>query len=321
MKFYAVAILLCISIFNAEPSTRASLQEKKHDDTCPKSCKVCDPAVEKVLKYIVSQQKEDGKWVSDDPKDKEPDKMALSYTALNGFALLASGSTTKEGPYQKELAKAKKVVFDMVEGYVKSMLKAKPQNYPPGIHCVRRVDVSIATWFLVHMYQIEKTEELKELLGKVRDFIVREMLEKQGGWNYHGPLAKQSMTFVTNSNTAALVCLGQLCDLQVDDKVFENVRKCYAEFLQIEDGSLFYYLHAYSTKAKPQPSKKLAIESTGRTVAGLWTMYLLGMTKSKTYEKAKAFVDSNLDDLDRSQHGPSYHMLMGALSCLSLIHI
>jgi hypothetical protein len=94
----------------------------------------------------------------------------------------------------------------------------------------------------------------------------------------------------------------------VDDKVFEQARKFYTmDSIQRKDGGFIYRLH-------DQGSISDAKNCVGRTLASLFSMELLGLLQTEAHKKAKEFAKNNFKDLDRSKHGPSFHMLMGAIS-------
>src|SRR5947209_1513577 len=89
----ALGVALCVI-----PSTLAAE---------PDDAKKYQPKIDKGLKWLAERQEKNGRW------EETGGGKAVQTTALAGLALLAEGSTLKEGKYAEQLRKA----ADWVEGW------------------------------------------------------------------------------------------------------------------------------------------------------------------------------------------------------------
>jgi hypothetical protein len=97
--------------------------------------------------------------------------------------------------------------------------------------------------------------------------------------------------------------------IEVEDAVFEKIRRFYAA-AQNPDGGFPYYVRAAAGKVPDLHAKSEA----GRTAGALWAMHLLGMQKSDAFPKAKAYLEARLEEVAGSQHGPGFHLFFAALA-------
>ncbi len=223
-------------------------------------------------------------------------------SAINGLALIASGSTTKEGPYKKDLERAKGFLIKQINKAFE--LAAKEPDH--GLVAYYPFEFSMSAIFLAHLYQASRSDDLKDILEKLRDCFIR-LQCKDGGWSYWNK--KTTMTYMTTPVLMALFILDH-AGIKVDEKVFELARKHYAEILQRRQDGMFYYF------AKPEKTfdKSDNHSGLGRTMGALLPMYLLGLTKTEIFTKTKTYCEKHLEDLDRSSNGPSFHLFWGGLS-------
>jgi hypothetical protein len=297
---------ICFIFLNSSIGSGASSvpQEKEsaHGESCPKSCSTCDRTVEKALKFIASSQKEDGSWPVF--KRVSSSEKPLVNAALNGLALFASGSTTKEGPYKDQLQKTREFVLTW---------DRKDSKYLISNLC----DVSAMIMFLAHVYNSEKSENIKTLLERIRDIIVQEQ-DEDGGWNYRKSRASVSKvkesynkgghTFLTAEFVMLLVLMKNV-GVDVNESVLEKAKKFYTpDSLLSRDGFLTYQ------KSKHSCSEK-ACHSAARTVEALWVMELLGLADSDIYKKCVAFAKERVGDVDLGNHGPAFHMFRAGIAC------
>lgn len=298
---------LTFSVFgqNVVVSQEKKDQKKKQDKTELRqdSSRVDDKIIDKALKFLASSQLTDGSWMEGKDSDKENYTTMfykVGFTSLGGLALLASGSTTKEGPYKAELIKA----VNRVKKTVQKMIKT----------CHSWLEIPVL--FLGHVYKIEKSEELKELLLTLRDILLKRQ-RKEGGWDY-GPvpdLTYKPEILVTNNTIIALMLL-QHVGIDIDNKVFKRAIEFYEKGgLQSKEGG-FYYRTSYELKKfmKVEP-KSNDWTLAGRTVEALWPLELLEATKGEMYENAKNYAKKYIHEIDRSQHGAAYHCLFAGMSC------
>jgi len=297
-RWLIIIVALCTQVY-AE-------QQQEHTKEC-KSCKLCDKVIDRALKFIASQQKADGRWVNDKKKEgsyQSADHTPV-FTSINALALYAGGSTSKEGRYKNEIQRAKRAVIKLVQSLLQNKLN-------PDYHTYR-----YAVLFLTHVYKHEKSAELKTLLEKIRNHLVKRQFSS-GGWSYGGP---DEMPFMTTCTVISLMLLRQV-GIKVDNKVFESARNFYTmDYLQHNEGGLVYHakwekIHKILKAIYKKGGLKLNPENrAGRTAAALWPMQLLGLSDSDTFRKAKKFAVKNIDEIDRSQHGPAYHLFWTALAC------
>ncbi len=260
-----------------------------------KICLGSEQSVEKALKFIASKQREDGTWVPFDI-----DFYPLFINSINGLALMASGSTSKEGPYQKELTKAREAVMKFTRQVLNKEVK-------PRYHCIPEEIVGAAI-FLAHVYHSEKTDELKEILEKILELLIN-IQKKDGGWNYIES-EQGGMTYVTTNAVVALLLLDHV-GIKVKKEIFDKARKFYEQGeLQSAAGTFIYYMNMPSNLARTN----ILNAALGRTVAALCPMYLLGLSKAKTYEKAKEVADKYGDRIITSHHGACYHLFWCGLA-------
>jgi hypothetical protein len=283
-----------------------------------------DKAVEKALAFIASQQKDDGTWSMDHLKDNPLEYYAvrhtLFYTALNGLALFAAGDSTRDAANQRALQKAREATIAQVRfAFTEEFLNVKPPKGKLSRPCDRMTfdrdryfGFSLAVLFLAHIYQTEKSDELRKVFEEVRDYLIKQQLE-DGGWNYKSnsktsskQYTKYGMPFITTTITVTLFTLKHI-GIALEDKVFERIGKFYTdEKIQRPEGPLVY------TQFQDLERENCV----GRTCASLWPMYLLGLDKTETFKKAIGFVEKNLQDADLSQHSPAFHLLWSGLACL-----
>ncbi len=301
MSRFVLVTLFCVAISVPDKITILGLSQEKtqtkpeHSESCPKSCKVCDGVIEKALKYIISQQKENGTWND-----------TVFFTAISGLGLYANGSTTKDGPYKKELQKANEVV-------VKAVLEGEKKSfYWVGMYIF---EMSFFALFLSHVYQTEKTEELKKVLEKIRDYLIKKQGD-DGGWGYGGRDCleeKGAMPFVTNQVIISLLLLNHV-GIEVDERVFKEAIKFYSD-AQYPNGA---YDYSFTGKVAKLPTGNMEIGMgfyVGRTLAALWPMYLLGGSDTETFKKPKSFSEKHLKSTPTCHHGPVYHLFFVGLAC------
>ncbi len=119
------------------------------------------------------------------------------------------------------------------------------------------------------------------------------------------------MTFVTTGVAISLLTFKHL-GIEVEEKVFQKIRGFYThDKLRQQDNSFAYTLDGIIQGVFQQVNKA----SAGRTVAALWPMWLLGLGSSETWKKAKTFSLEHVNNVDLSQHGPSFHVLWAGLAC------
>jgi hypothetical protein len=308
---FAIPAIGTIPMPNGTDNSGIGFQDKiaQHSDTCPKSCKPCDQITEKALKFIATRQDNEGYWIpslknnltgkEQPPKHGNWQPIALTITCLNGLALYASGSTTKEGPFQKNVLLAKSGIKKLIS-YVHSNFRNDPHT-SEAHHALPYV-----AFFLAHLSRQDNDQDAKTMLEGYTKWILS-VQDKEGGWSYKS----YSQVFATNSAILSLLLIRN-AGYKVDDKVFTKAKEVYTskdpKICQNEDGSFMYGFD----------NKKYGVfpVNVGRTAEALWPMKLIGLADSATYKKAAEYTRKNLEHLDKAQHGPSYHLFYGGLGCL-----
>ncbi len=286
-KLASVSLMLCLVVVLKGADFGRNQDKIEHSSKCPNECKTCDAAVAKALKFVVSYNYE---------KDNIYER--IYNIGMKGLALLASGSTTKSGPHQKEINETIKIITKQLEG--------------------NTWQIDPATMFLAHIYQTDKSAEVKKTLEKARDILTRDQVD-DGGWAYRSPMKGKGMsaTFFTNTSLVALLTLKHV-GIDVDEKVLEKARGFYTKRGK-EDGSYGYnYLNEKINIPKGGKGSDCSVvtsqQDVGRTMLAAWVMQLLGLCGSEKNKKAKEYVDKRFDELDISLDGPSYHLFWGALT-------
>ncbi len=286
--------LVCISW--KSPQDQEKSAQRQHTETCPKSCKTCDEAIDKALKFLISQQKEEEGWPNTGKAAKYGKfDFSLYTTVICGLALIADGALTKDGRNKAEFQRATKSVIRYLEDILKT-INDKAKYYLEN-H-VKFDQMPATAIFLAHVYNKEKTNDLKELLEKILP-VWEKQQRKDGGWHYRPSYA--GSTYMTNE-IAVTLRLFELVGIEVDNKFYDGINKFYPKVLA-KDGSFDYFIKSMKTNAK------------GRTAASIWPLELLGFAESEIYTKVKEYADKNIDSIDNGHHGPSFHVLWGGLSC------
>jgi len=153
------------------------------------------PAVEKGLDYLVKHQHKDGHW------EEFGGMYPVAMTGISGMALLAEGSTIREGRFRDNIRRA----CDYL------MSKAQPNGMigspnTPGESGRYTYGHGFATLFLASVYgeeeEGERRKRLEEILTKAAKFT-HEAQTDLGGWGYVS--AKEGGGFDEGSTTVTQV--------------------------------------------------------------------------------------------------------------------
>jgi hypothetical protein len=178
----AAVLMCCLSA-----SVRA--EEKNPEKS---AAKLITPAVgrsiERGLKWLVSQQHEDGSLGSGSYRGN------VAVCALAGMAMMADGSTPGRGPYGAQVNRCVDYLLANTQpsGFICGPDMSHGPMYGHGF----------ATMFLAECYGMSPRPELREKLSKAVKIIVNSQ-NKQGGWRYQ-PVRETADISVTVCQVMAL---------------------------------------------------------------------------------------------------------------------
>lgn len=164
-------------------------------------------AVRRSLKFLAEIQKSDGRWES---LPGEPasllavhGRMTMVLTAVSGLALLAEGSTTTSGTYQKQIVAARDYLLQLIGDSSNFTLP----EYADGIiktHIANEVPFMLV--FLNEIYCKEREPRLRVALQQVADYIAKAQ-HAEGGWDYTYTNSRHGHTATAIQNVFALALL------------------------------------------------------------------------------------------------------------------
>jgi hypothetical protein len=291
MKMRVVFLLSFIVILTV------GFKNHQHTKDCPKGCKVCKNAIEKGISYILKKQKRWGGW-----DDGYLGRTQISITALCGLALLAHGSSTKDGRYS-----------DAVKKILRYLLKKIKKS--GGIRSAGRFE----TWHIVFtslfLSEIYKRDGLSHLKGKLA--LLGKRLKKlqwwKGGWCHNRPGAWRpgygyDLVAVTNFVILAIKAL-QGCGIEFPENLFEKVKRYYKK-AQNRNGGFKYSISYRADFARRSEA--------GRTAGAIHALMLLGMDmEDSLIQKALRFLKKRFKKFPNCPPDWPFtiNYLMGALAC------
>jgi hypothetical protein len=285
-------------------TTYSEQKESAAHDVLPKTHA---EAVERTLKFLAKTQKEDGRWESlpDEPPSllAVHGKMTMVLTSVAGLAMLAEGSTTTSGTYQKQLTTAKDYLLRLI-GNEKDF---KLRKYADGViktHIANEVPFMIV--FLNEVYQHDKDPKLKAALQLVADFI-SEAQAPNGSWDYTYTNYRHSHTLTVVQNIMALALLKK-SGITVADKTIDRA----LAYIKAREPSLTKtpgYLH-YGDGNKGMPVE------TGITNRAAGTLAMLHYLNRKSDPLWARLVSFHKQSLSRKfiygGHSPAFQHFMAA---------
>ena len=210
-----MAWALCASAWPAETSDPA--REQKIDEELKRT--PVDDAVDGALKYLASQQREDGSWNS----GFGGPNAGVSSLAL--LAFLANGNTPERGPHSDVVARGLEYILKLPER--DGLLYDRPPGQGP-MYCH-----GITTIMLAEVYGMTQSETVKKRLdGAVQLILKAQKVNKdqnnKGGWRYQ-PNSGDSDISVSGWQLVALRA-AKNCDLEVPKEAIEEaiayIRRC-----------------------------------------------------------------------------------------------
>lgn len=298
----------------------------KHSSTCPLACERCDKITAESLAFLAKGQNEDGSFEAGSGGINGK----VVVTSWCGLAFLASGSTTKEGPYAENIKKAAHYVAENC---------GKEESWPgmggggggdgnggtgtgnggggpvgPGGKKANwnqtNWPLAIAPWFLCEV--ANQNKEDAELLAKLKEIAAQlvKNQERSGGWA-HGPGGPNALNYVELEivSNYALAALGMIRRLGIDVPQ-EPIDKglLYVEATSAGDGGV-----GYSTREGQQ-----GMGDPGRTAGAIVAFARLNAKTRPFFKKMGSFLKSHIEGVPFGHVSPVMHFLATACACQDL---
>lgn len=228
------------------------------------------PAIEKGLKYLASNQQEDGTF-----SGRGYGRNA-AVVALSGMAWLASGSTPGRGPFGEQVGRVADYLLDHCDENGFISVEGAMSHGPMYEH-------GFATLFLAEVYGMSPRDDVREKLARAIDLIVRTQ-NNEGGWRYQPRRADADIS-VTICQIMALRAArnaGISVPHTTVDHCIEYVKQC-----QNADGGFRYMLQGGGESAFP------------RSAAGVVALYSAGVYEGQEVERGLAYLDRYLPSGER----------------------
>ncbi|MEK7466967.1 MAG: DUF6288 domain-containing protein [Planctomycetota bacterium] len=274
-----------------------------HAANCPTGCGRCEKLIEDSLKILTGLQDADGAF----PIGIGGQNGKVAVSSLAGLAFIANGSTTKEGPFADNLARAAKWVTEKC---------GKEDDFggverPRGGANWNQTNWSLAygCLFLCEIYRLEPTPELEQRLTEIMQTIEKNQ-EASGGWA-HGPGGPNALKYlelqiVGNFELAALGALRKVGFKPSQEVIDKGV--AYMISTSGGDGGI-----GYSANPGQQGNG-----DPGRTALGAWAFGLLGMQAHPFYAKMGSYFKRTMEDLPNGHVSPIQHYTSAAFACMHL---
>jgi squalene cyclase len=255
----AIATLALVSLISFAPP---GVEEKvKIDEKTKKS-------IDNALVFLKSQQNKDGSW----------GRSAITAFAIMAF--LSNGHTPNQGLYGPEVSKG---VRNLLAG-------ARDDGYLVGVRGGNMYDHGMATLALTQIFGMTKEEEVKKVVKKSVDLIVKTQ-NSEGGWRYE-PAPTAADISVTIMQVMALRGAKD-SGLHVPD---ETLKKAIAYIARCHDSRTGAY------KYQPYSSGP----GYARTAAGVCVLQLCGDYEAKEIARAVEWMEKTADDGQHYWYGHYY---------------
>lgn len=256
-----------------------------------------EAAIARGLDFLVRTQNRDGSWRGSGGYGTYPTAM----TGLAGMALLGSGATPTRGKHWRAVRQAVDFLMRSAQpdGVITAVQEEGRSMYGHGF----------ATLFLAEVYGMTRRQDVRQALQKAVNLIV-DSQNAEGGWRYK-PFARESDMSITVCQVLALRSARNVgitvpsatiraAEIYVERSAVQdgqnfgrNQRFRYGGMLE-EGGAFRYQLLPHSRATVPL------------TAAGITTLYAAGNYDHPMIPPALDYLDSNLDDFNRSW-GPEGH--------------
>jgi squalene cyclase len=229
-------------------------------------------SIDKGLKWVAKTQSKRGHWTASN--------YPTAMTALAGVALTASGSTTTQGPYAKQIRNAVTYICDQSRknGLIGDPTSDNRYTYGHGFSMLFLSQV------LGEEEDVERREKLIDVLNRAVDFCAKAQTSA-GGWGYMS--AKDGNDFDEGSTTITQVQGLRACrnaGIAVPKEVIDRA-KDYIVSCKNPDGGISY------------SSKNLGTSRPAITAAAIAALYDAGSFDDKLVPEMYSYAKKNLHGL------------------------
>ena len=229
-------------------------------------------SIDKGLKWVAKTQSKRGHWTASN--------YPTAMTALAGVALIASGSTTTQGPYAKQIRNAVTYICDQSRknGLIGDPAADNRYTYGHGFSMLFLSQV------LGEEEDLERREKLMDVLTRAVDFCAKAQTSA-GGWGYMS--AKDGNDFDEGSTTITQVQGLRACrnaGIAVAKEVIDRA-KGYIIACKNADGGISY------------SSKNLGTSRPAITAAAIAALYDAGAFDDKHVPEMFEYAKKNLHGL------------------------
>lgn len=276
-----------------------------HKEGCPVGCPRCEKLVEESLKILQGLQESDGAY----PIGVGGWNGKVAVSSLAGLSFMASGSTTREGPYAENIAKAAKWVSEHCG-------KEEPSPWGEGEKPRGGANWNQTNWslgygclFLCEIYRVDPSPELEQRLNDIMDTIQRNQ-EASGGWA-HGPGGPNALNYVELQivGNLELTALGALkrSGFKPSQAVIDK-GVAYMISTSSGDGGIGY---------SANPGQQ-GMGDPGRTALGAWAFGLLDIKAHPFFARMGSYFHRSMEDLPGGHVSPIMHYTSAAFACMQL---
>lgn len=250
----------------------AICQEKESSGGSDKKRTKWHAAIDKGLKWVAKTQSKRGHWTASN--------YPTAMTALAGVALIASGSTTTQGPYAKQIRNAVTYICDQSRknGLIGDPAADNRYTYGHGFSMLFLSQV------LGEEEDLDRREKLMDVLTRAVDFCAKAQTSA-GGWGYMS--AKDGNDFDEGSTTITQVQGLRACrnaGIAVAKEVIDRA-KAYIIACKNADGGISY------------SSKNLGTSRPAITAAAIAALYDAGAFDDKHVPEMFEYAKKNLHGL------------------------
>ncbi|MEK9634220.1 MAG: prenyltransferase/squalene oxidase repeat-containing protein, partial [Opitutae bacterium] len=160
-----------------KPADTPSVEEAPSfsEAEAPELTEEAEKAIERGLKFLVSNQNKDGSWSSQDPENEGGANFAIAGTSLALMAFMVEGHFPGFGPYGQALDRGK------------DYLLKRAKDSPTGAMGVKMYEIGLFTIAMSELWGMtsdpKDNKEIQEALERVVEIILRSQ-NPLGGWRY-----------------------------------------------------------------------------------------------------------------------------------------